>query len=168
VPDRWPRESAEAILADFTLPQEHCLRAQKAEVVQRLHDRNSSPVRSRIQRRRDQRERVMGVDYIRLEGRNLARQISEGACRPNRLGSRRNAPDPCELVVVAGEKLNLLTTPSQEFNLGIDHRIFTATMLVGIVRNQHSQMRSIGKTWRHGARSSDESEALMKPAAAAS
>ena len=60
------RNAADALLADAPLAQQHGLRADQAEVVQRLHHRQSELVSGPEDRRRNQREGVVGVQDIGL------------------------------------------------------------------------------------------------------
>jgi len=68
------------------------------------------------------------------------RQISYRTHGPDRLNRHRYFPDLVDLVVVARKKFDLVAVPLQQLNFGIGHRAFTATLLVEVVGDQHSQL----------------------------
>ena len=157
VDDGWPGHGAtDAVLARPAVSEERRGRTDGAVVVDGLDDGGPRRPRRAVDRRREQRERVVDVDDLDGSGREPPRDEPRTARRPDGLDAEAELLSKAGIVgdriVVDDERLDGVAHAPEQLELRVEDRVLAGPLPVPLVDEQDRRTRSFGRTsepaWR--------------------
>ena len=138
--DSPPRRAAEAVLADMALAEEVAVQAREAVVVESLHDGHALARGRPVDRRRDQRKRVVAVDDVRLLRSDDRPDLAVGSRIPDRAERESDAAAAVgDLAVVLLVADDLVPGLLEQTALRLEDAVLAAADAVAFVNDEHAE-----------------------------